>query len=101
MNDLSPEQIKEADINNKIEDPQIVAVEELIAQAVQGFAFTMPISAAQQQTLERFGNAVGMSWEQYLKHQIETKILGDKLIGGALITGPSFAKGTTIKGPQR
>ena len=101
ITDLTPEQVVAANVDNQTAEPETLEVEAKIKQAVKGYTFSMKLTVAQKELMERFASVVDMTWQEYLRKQVEDKILGSQaLVGGPLITGPSFAKGSRIKGPK-
>lgn len=101
INDLSPEMIAAANVDNNKPTEDVIEVEKKIAKAVKGYTFSMPITAAQYELLTRFSTILGMDWKTYLRQEIEAKILrGEGAVGAPLINGPSFA-GKKIGGPSK
>ncbi len=100
--ELTPEQIKSADIAlQPAMTPEDQILEAKIKTASKGIPFSMSLTLSQQQLMERFALTQGLTWQQYLRQQIDQKILGlNAMVGGPLITGPSFAKNSKIRGPQ-
>jgi hypothetical protein len=101
ISDLTPEQILAANVDNNppAQDPD---VEAKIAKAVKGQKFSMQLTASQVELMKRFGDVLGLDWQTYLQSQINQKILGSQaVVGGALVTGPSFAQGNRITGTKK
>jgi len=102
ITDLTPEQVAAANVDNLKPTEDLINVEQQIQQAVKGYTFSMKLNAAQKDLMERFASVLDVTWQEYMRNQIQDKILGRQAqIGGPLITGPSFAKGSRINGPQR
>jgi hypothetical protein len=100
ISDLTPEQVLAANVDNKppAQDPD---VEAKIAKAVKGQKFTIELTAAQVEVMNRFASVCNKDWKEYFKQEIESKILrADGFIGAPLIAGPSFAS-KKIGGPSR
>jgi hypothetical protein len=102
ITDLTPEQVAAANVDNLQQPEDLLQVEQQIQQAVKGYTFSMKLNAAQKDLMERFASVLDMTWQDYMRTQIQDKILGRQAqVGGPLITGPSFARGSRIHGPQR
>lgn len=101
ITDLTPEQVVAANVDNQRAEPETLEVEAKIKQAVKGYTFSMKLTVAQKEMMERFALVAGSTWQEFLRRQIDDKILGSQVqVGGPLITGPSFAKGLRIQGPK-
>jgi hypothetical protein len=73
-------------------------VKEKIAELRKKHTFSMKLTEAQVEILSREGKARGIDW----KAQLEYRILRDVFngtVGGATISGPSYANGPIVTGP--
>lgn len=102
MIEPTPEQILAANVDTKQPSPEDVVIEQKIAQAVKGQVFKLQLTHTQVQLLSRFAGILGLTWQEFFKREIESKILATEgHIGQPLITGPSIAKKSKIAGPSK
>jgi hypothetical protein len=78
--DLTPQRVVDANVDNITPVPDH-DIEAKIAKAIKGQKFTMQLTGAQVELMQRFGQVVGLDWQTYLQSQINQKILGSQVPG--------------------
>lgn len=101
ISDLTPEQILAANIDAKPVDDEESHLSAQIQEAIKGYQFSMKLTAPQVKVLERYSEALGLTWKEYLREQITRQLLSTTSgIGSPVITAPSMARGSKITGPS-
>ena len=90
-----------ASASTQKEKNEAADIEEKIRKLQRGATFSMKMTAAQVEKLEREAVSHNVSWKEYLTQRITNEIL-EGMVGQVMpVKAPTFAKGKLVTGPSK